>query len=164
MSVLKSPNVIMECPSRDENDQTINMSGVGNEDSSLEQAIKGAIDSLETFDETQREQTYYKNIVKDSFSAILRRKCNVIQEFTLENHLAGLAMRIKKLPLAGATSANIETKSTFNANLINSNPPKANDFKSQNTMGSLKSQDTKKGTIVDKDKNKKLERHKTDTM
>lgn len=53
---------------------------------------------------------------------ILKRNCNVIKEFTLDNHLAGIAMKIKKLPLKGEKNV-VDAKATFNSNMLN---PQAN--------------------------------------
>lgn len=49
---------------------------------------------------------------------ILKRNCNVIKEFTLDNHLAGIAMKIKKLPLKGEKNV-VDAKATFNSNISN---------------------------------------------
>ena len=135
------PATILEEPSKEGTSLTAipNISISFNEcDAGLEHAIKGAIDSLETFDETQREQTYYKNIVKDSFSTIFKRNCNIVKDFTLENHLPGIALRMKKLPLEGQTELTKEETKTFNSELFSSNHRKSPQIDAQGAAEKIK--------------------------
>ena len=63
------------------------------------QYIQGCIDAICTFDETRREQTYYRQIIKDSYGWLLNKKCKFVQQYTLENQLPDLAMKLRKLDL-----------------------------------------------------------------
>jgi len=63
--------------------------------------VQGCIDSLTVFDEMKREQTYYKQIIKDSFSWVFSKKSKMCAAFTLEAQLPEMAMRVQLLPIEG---------------------------------------------------------------
>ena len=54
-------------------------------ESAWKAALKGCCDALETYDESQREQTYYKNLIRESFKVILKKNSNLVKAFTLDN-------------------------------------------------------------------------------
>ena len=64
-----------------------------------EHFIQGCIDSLTSFDETKREQTHYKQIIKDSFSYILAKNSKVSQKLFLDVQLSEMAMHMRLLDL-----------------------------------------------------------------
>ena len=54
---------------------------------------------MTAFDETKREQTYYKQIIKDSFSWVFKRNSKMSKAFTLENQHPEMGMRVTLLDL-----------------------------------------------------------------
>jgi len=63
------------------------------------QFIQGCIDALVTFDETKRDQTHYKQIIKDSYGYVLSKHSKVSQGYFLHCHHPELAMNMKLLDL-----------------------------------------------------------------
>ena len=61
--------------------------------------IKGCIDAITVFDENKRDQTYYKQIIRDSFGGLLKNQCSMVKAFTLENQIPKLSMKFRKLNL-----------------------------------------------------------------
>lgn len=60
--------------------------------------IQGCIDALVSFDAIKRDQTYYKQIIRDSFTYVLSKYSPVARALYLNtNHLPEVAMRMEML-------------------------------------------------------------------
>jgi len=68
--------------------QPLGQEVVEEELTALEQELlEHCIDSVTVFDEIKREQTQYKQIIRDCYSWLFQKKCKLVDAFALQNHL-----------------------------------------------------------------------------
>jgi len=84
-----------------------------NKDEKEPQFIQGCIDALVTFDETKRDQTHYKQIIKDSYGYVLSKHCKVSQGYFLDAHHPELAMNMKLLDLTSDAIVRVSEEPSF---------------------------------------------------
>ena len=67
------------------------------------------------YDETKREQTHYKQIIKDSFSQVIGTNSRVCKNLFLEAALNEMSMRMKLLDLSKEEPGTIklDNKTTY---------------------------------------------------
>ena len=61
--------------------------------------LKGCIDALITFDELKREQTHYRNIIRESYSKLFKENSILLNSLFMQGFYHEMGMRMKLVDL-----------------------------------------------------------------